>query len=161
MTSKPRHRKAKRSTTPVKRALTSYNLFAKEMISQLKKDKGLTMIEASRECGKLWATMSEKQKEKFASVAAEDRKRYEAQKQEALKEAKVGKKALSSYMMFAKEMIPKLKKEREIPLGEAAKECGKLWSVMTDKEKEPYIKLAGEDKQRYLTLILTLYQVCY
>ena len=60
------------------------------------------------------------------------------------------KKALSGFMFFSSERRKTLKDERpELKITEASVVIGAEWKKLTDEEKEPYNKLAKEDKVRY------------
>lgn len=60
------------------------------------------------------------------------------------------KRPTSSYMFFTKMNRQKIIDENPgIKFGNIAKKLSKLWKGMTDEEKEPYNKLAREDKERY------------
>lgn len=51
------------------------------------------------------------------------------------------KKPLSGYMLFAKEMRPKLKEESpDLTFGEVGKELGARWRALSDDEKAKYKK---------------------
>ena len=51
------------------------------------------------------------------------------------------KKPLSGYMLFAKEMRPKLKEESpDLSFGEVGKELGARWRALSDNEKAKYKK---------------------
>ena len=51
------------------------------------------------------------------------------------------KKPLSGYMLFAKEMRPKLKEESpDLSFGEVGKELGARWRALSDDEKAKYKK---------------------
>lgn len=53
-------------------------------------------------------------------------------------------------MCFSESRRPDLKEANpEAPTKEIAKMLGGLWRNMSDKEKEPYAKLALRDKERY------------
>lgn len=56
----------------------------------------------------------------------------------------------SAYFHFAAATRPKLKAEDpDISITEQAKKIGALWNELSAEEKEPYEKLAEEDKERY------------
>ena len=51
------------------------------------------------------------------------------------------KKPLSGYMLFAKEMRPKLKEQSpDLSFGEVGKELGARWRALSDAEKAKYKK---------------------
>lgn len=52
-----------------------------------------------------------------------------------------GKKKLTGYMMFAKEMRPKILEENSgLTFGEVGKELGKRWRELSDEDKANYKK---------------------
>lgn len=60
------------------------------------------------------------------------------------------KKPLSGFMFFSQERRKTLKDEKpELKITEASVIIGGEWKKLTDTEKEPYQKLAREDKERY------------
>lgn len=56
--------------------------------------------------------------------------------------------ALSAYIIFSNETIPKLKAEKGIAHKDAMGEAGKIWATMTDAEKEPFNKKHEKDVER-------------
>lgn len=72
-------------------------------------------------------------------------------KRAAKKEKKEGpKKPLSGFMFFSQERRKTLRDEKpELKITEASVFIGSEWKKLTDTEKEPYMKMAKEDKQRY------------
>jgi hypothetical protein len=56
--------------------------------------------------------------------------------------------ALSSYIFFANEMIPKLKSEEGIAHKDAMIKTGKLWGELSDDEKKKYNDMHDEDQKR-------------
>lgn len=54
-------------------------------------------------------------------------------------QTQTGKKKLSGYMVFAKEMRPKVVEENpDFTFGEVGKELGKRWRALSDEAKEEY-----------------------
>ena len=66
------------------------------------------------------------------------------EKEETVKPPRV----LSSYIFFTTELIPKVKKEEAVPHREAMARAGEEWQKMSDKEKEPYVKMSQKDQER-------------
>ncbi|KAL7446057.1 hypothetical protein ACHAXH_009669 [Discostella pseudostelligera] len=67
----------------------------------------------------------------------------ETKKKSAPKKAKSGsgKKKLTGYMVFAKEMRPKVLEENSgLSFGEVGKELGKRWRALSDEAKAAYKK---------------------
>lgn len=92
--------------------------------------------------------------EKKAVPAKVEKKRdikSEEKKQEANKSYRgaMPKKPTSAYLFFNNETVKRLKEEKEISQGDAFKESGALWKTISDKEKERYVKLENQDKERY------------
>ena len=61
------------------------------------------------------------------------------------------KKALTPYIIFSKEIRPRIKAsvEQGTKVTEIVRIIAEKWAAMTDEEKAPYVKLAEEDKLRY------------
>ena len=56
--------------------------------------------------------------------------------------------ALTSYIYYSNEQVPKIKAETGCSHQEAMKKCGEQWGSLTDKEKEPYAKMHDKDQTR-------------
>ncbi|KAJ6238044.1 high mobility group protein dsp1 [Anaeramoeba flamelloides] len=57
---------------------------------------------------------------------------------------------LTSFMIFNKEVNPKVRKEfPQMTFTEISKECSKRWRSLTEKEKQVYINKSEKDKIRY------------
>ena len=59
------------------------------------------------------------------------------------------KKPSTSFLFFSQENNQKLMKDKKLKLVMAAKETGQIWKGMTDKQKQPYVKLADQDVKRF------------
>ena len=56
----------------------------------------------------------------------------------------------SAFLHFSAEKRPQLKTANpKASVGDNSKQLSSEWKQMTDKEKEPYIKMAASDKIRY------------
>lgn len=62
--------------------------------------------------------------------------------------------ALSAYIFFSNEMIPKLKKEEGVPHKDAMSRAGEEWRKIDAKAKEKYDKMHDEDVKRYVYILL-------
>jgi hypothetical protein len=65
------------------------------------------------------------------------------------------KKPKSGFLFFCDKFRPKMiedekKKNKKVVIGKIAKELGKKWKSLTDKEKDKYNKMNEIDKQRYI-----------
>jgi hypothetical protein len=68
----------------------------------------------------------------------------------AMKDPERPKKGKTSYMFFAEDKRPEIRKESpDASMGEISKKIGEKWQSLSDKEKQPYISLAHKDKERY------------
>jgi len=66
------------------------------------------------------------------------------------------KRAMSSFMMFANERRPELKKANpNLKITEMGSELGKIWKTFSPEEKKKYEELAARDKARYLKEMAT------
>ena len=56
----------------------------------------------------------------------------------------------SAFLFFSAQKRPQLKTANpKATVGDNSKQLSNEWKQMTDKEKEPYIKMADQDKERY------------
>ncbi len=69
------------------------------------------------------------------------------------KDPDLPKRALSSYMFFAKDFRPKLKKKfPDLKVTEIMKKTGQEWNKLKEKNSsklDKYVELANKDKERY------------
>ncbi|GMH54571.1 hypothetical protein TL16_g01701 [Triparma laevis f. inornata] len=73
-------------------------------------------------------------------------------KQKKEKDPNAPKKAKSAYIFFANAKRVTLKEaEPEIKPTDMMKKCGELWKTISEDEKAVYVKMAEEDKARYLS----------
>ena len=71
-------------------------------------------------------------------------------KLKAKKDPEKPKKSKTSYMYFCQEQRDKLLEENpKILLGEQSKKLGEMWSALEEEEKQKYVTIAGDDKNRY------------
>lgn len=71
-------------------------------------------------------------------------------KTKAMKDPDRPKKPKSSYMFFAAAVRDKVQKEHpDEKMGGISKVIGGMWQKLSEKEKEKYVKLANEDKDRF------------
>ncbi len=94
--------------------------------------------------GKKWREMSESEKARYAkkgrTMKVSRKSRKVAEKSER-KTRKSGRKALSGYMKFAKEVRPRILSEKPSMRSDVtlvAKEIGKRWRAMSADEKKRY-----------------------
>lgn len=76
-------------------------------------------------------------------------------KTKKLKDPNKPKRAKSSYLYYCDDkrdgVINKIKKgEKGVSISIISKELGSGWKQISDKDKEQYIKLANDDKERYI-----------
>ena len=74
-----------------------------------------------------------------------------SKKRGSKKEKKEGpKKPLSGFMFFSQDRRKSLKEEKpDLKITEASVLIGAEWKKLTDTDKEPYMKMAKDDKERY------------
>lgn len=111
--------------------------------------------------------MAADEKAKYEKMAAADKERYAKEmksytppagsedkktgaKKKAKKDPDAPKKAMSAFMYFSNKMRPKIKAENpDISFGDLGKRIGELYRALTPEEKEPYEKMATNDKKRF------------
>lgn len=74
-----------------------------------------------------------------------------SKKRGSKKEKKEGpKKPLSGFMFFSQERRKSLKEEKpDLKITEASVFIGAEWKKLSEADKEPYMKMAKDDKERY------------
>lgn len=76
---RPSFTQRKRKLVPPRRPKTAYNLMYMSKRAELLSTYQMSHNECSALCGRLWRDMSEKEKEPYKSMAAEDKRRYHAE----------------------------------------------------------------------------------
>eukprot|EP00347_Sterkiella_histriomuscorum_P007433 403348940 len=57
--------------------------------------------------------------------------------------------AISGYIFFSNEMVPKIKVDEGIPHKQAMSRAGEIWKGYSDEEKKKYEKMHEKDQERY------------
>jgi hypothetical protein len=70
-------------------------------------------------------------------------------KQKKKRDPKAPKVASNAYMIFCKEMRPKLKRETDLSFGKIGAKLGEMWRNLPNEEKKPYEDKAAADRERY------------
>ena len=69
--------------------------------------------------------------------------------------------AISAYIYFSNEMVPKFKQEKGISHKEAMKETGDLWKTLSDEQKKKYDDMHEADVERYSKQLKSLFEKGY
>jgi hypothetical protein len=77
-----------------------------------------------------------------------DKKGKKDEKEEKADELKPPR-AISAYIYYSNDVVPKIKAELGISHKEAMGEAGKRWGTMTAADKKPYDALHDKDQERY------------
>ncbi len=132
------------------------------------------VAEVGKKLGEMWKALSDAEKEPFNKMAADDKERYakamegytppegsdepepkKGKKAKAKKDPNAPKKALSAFILFSNakraEVTAELKAANPDMKGvaEVGKKLGEMWKALSDAEKEPFNKMAADDKERY------------
>lgn len=144
--------------------MSSYAFFVQTCREEHKKKhpgESVNFAEFSRKCSEKWKSMVAKDKKRFEDMADKDKQRYDAEmkhykpekgakggKRKRTKDPNAPKRALSGFFFFCHEERPKVKAiHPTYGVGDIAKELGKRWEVCPNKPK--YEAMAAKDKQRY------------
>ena len=159
--------KRKKDANAPKKWKTSYILFCCDKREELKsKNPDMPATEITSELGKLWKSLTDKNKKKYQDLSAKDKIRYEKDMEsytpppedeledkpkKAPKKERVGpKRPLSSYMYFCQDTRDSVKKDNpEMNGKEVTSELGRRWKELTDAEKKPFEAKGAVDKLRY------------
>ncbi|CDW84813.1 UNKNOWN [Stylonychia lemnae] len=113
--------------------------------------------------GKKSASTDVKKKEQTASEV-KDKKKGKGKKDEASEpeeEKLKPTRAISSYIYFSNEMVPKIKKDDGLSHKEAMSKAGELWGKLSADDKKPFDKLHDDDVKRQilsLTYLILRYE---
>ena len=132
------------------------------------------VAEVGKKLGEMWKAMSDADKEPYNKMAADDKERYnkemenytppeddgepepkKGKKVKAKKDPNAPKKSLTAFIFFSNakraEVTAELKAANPDMKGvaEVGKKLGEMWKAMSDADKEPYNKMAADDKERY------------
>ena len=156
--------KEKKDPNAPKGAKNSFIFFCNEKRQEVKEENSsLKATEITKKLGEMWKEEDEEEKKRYQKMAADDKKRYEAEiaeyePKDGFKSPKKSKKvkstapkrALSAYLFFCQATRDDIKKKNpSIKSSEILSELGKMWKALSDKKKKPFEKLAQEDKTRY------------
>lgn len=133
----------------------------------MRENPNMAFLEVMREVGTRWGKLSEDDKEPFKERANEDKRRF-LEEQEAFMRQRFAfpsntfdqrmaktttslpKRPLSPFLVFAKEMRERMKKENpKLTVSELMKQIGMEWTKMSQEEKRRYSKIAKDDRVRY------------
>ncbi len=149
----PKTKSSKKKKDPLrpKRPLTAFMRFSTFKRAELKvKHKDLSMTELSKLIGEAWRNASDEEKRPHQEQAAEDHEAYrlEMEKYNASK-PKRPRTAYAFYMKLNRASIAQKypdKNPRELMQYVAA-----AWKACGQQEKNKYVKMATEDRQRWST----------
>ena len=152
----------KKDPNAPKKARSSYIWYCADVRESVKaKNPEMKTPDLSREMGKMWKSLTAKQKKKYEKKAQEDRERYEnemksyeppenypAKKKSKKKDGP--KRPLTSYMLFCQEKRVQLKQDNpEMKSTEIVKEMGRAWRGLEDDEKKLFVDKAQKNLDAY------------
>ena len=140
-----------------KKPKSPYICFCSEMRAKVLEDEPkLDNKKIMSRLGELWKELSDTEKIKWSKIAAEDKKRYEGEMAQFLKDhpeevkKPAIKKPLTAYVIFCNEKRPEVtKKYPELGPKEIMSKLGELWKAESDESKKKWTKLSEKDKERY------------
>ncbi|XP_062960180.1 high mobility group protein B4 [Cynocephalus volans] len=114
--------------------------------------------EFSRKCSEKWRSISKHEKAKYEALAKLDKARYQEEmmnyvgkrKKRRKRDPHAPRRPPSSFLLFCQEHYTQLKTENpNWSVVQVAKASGKMWSVTTDVEKQPYEQRAAVLRAQY------------
>ena len=169
-------KKSKKPKDAPKGALSAYIIFGKEIRDQIKEDEpDFDSKEIMREQGRRWAKLKETQEEevdRLNLLAKEDKLRYKKEmenyspivsddddnendkKKRVKKDPNAPKGAKNAYLYYCEANRSLLKEDNPDMTGkEIQKELAEQWKALKEEdpeEAEIYIKMANDDKERFI-----------
>lgn len=150
----------------LKRPMSAFILFGNDVRAEVRKDQpNLSMPEISKEIGKRWGKITEKEKAKYTALADKDKERFNKERKEAYEKAKAEgklyqdmkpKRPLSANALFMSD--ESIKSDLKAKFDKAKAKDPKTnylsfikssWDKLSKKEQDKYHKLAEQDKVRY------------
>tara|TARA_Y100000310_G_scaffold26659_1_gene25435 strand:+ start:102 stop:1079 length:978 start_codon:yes stop_codon:yes gene_type:complete len=140
---------------------SAYNYYVMEQNQKWKdENKSLSFNERSKGLSDGWNKIKGTRKcKKYEDMNSQDRERYnqelEAEKEQAIADGLLQpkddkpKKAMNGYFFYSNKCRSKVSEEIGLSGVEVNKELGSRWRSMSDDEKEPWLKMSMEDKERY------------
>lgn len=163
--------KKKKHPDAPKAAMGAYMWFCQEHREKVKADQPeLGAKEILSELGRRWKALGAEEKEQYNEIAKGDKERYEREKEAFLrthvsiyrdddvkskrkrKDPNAPKRPRSAYILFVNDYRPKVveeTREEGIKQTEIMSRVAKLWKSCDEAEKEKYVQLAQEEKDRY------------
>lgn len=142
----------------IKRPLNPFQCFIKATAKAYRAE-GSGEKKTSREFGVMWRTeLTEEEKQPYYDMAKEDRKRYESELASAGYKVKKRKsdKTLPSrpcppFLFYTAKHYKRVMKENECSYHTSLKHLGETWKALSEEQKRPYMELAREDREKWLT----------
>ena len=148
---------------------SAYNYYVMEQNQKWKDEKkDLSFNERSKALSNGWNKIKGTRKcKKYEDMNSQDRERYnrelEAEKEQAIADGLLQpkddrpKKPLNGYFFYSNKCRSKVSEETGLTGVEVNKELGSRWGSMTETEREPWLKMALDDKERYLAELKEYY----
>ncbi|KAH3684770.1 hypothetical protein WICPIJ_004234 [Wickerhamomyces pijperi] len=133
-------KKPKKEKSPVKRQVSAYSFFTKEIWATKKNElSGLsTFAEKSKHINQLWKNLAATEREKFTQLAQDDLARFRADSA-AFEATLPPKKPISAYLRYVKEHSSDLyQKNPSSSFVEISKMVANKWNALTEAEKQVY-----------------------
>jgi len=155
--------KTKKDPNAPKKGRSKYIFFCKANRDEVKnKNPNMSNLDITKELGLLWKKLSEDKKKPYEKLAEQDKLRFQQEKEtyvppphledvKSKKKVNTGpKKAKTAYICFSKVERVKVKDEfPDMSAQDIMRTVGVRWKKLTEEEKEPYQKMALEDKERF------------
>jgi hypothetical protein len=143
-----------------KRGKSSYIYFCVEKRESIKKaNPDMSAKDIIKELGRVWREkVNDEDKSRYTKLSTDDKIRYENEMKDYTppqgmkkNEKIVGpKRALTSYIFFCKNQRSILKDENsQLSTNDITSLLAKRWRELSEKDRQPYTKLAEKDKVRY------------
>ena len=110
--------------------------------------KDMTFGQKQSHMSKVWKTMTDEQKKPFKEAAEEETKEFN--KTSPSKPKKESKRAPNKYIFFKNHYAKSLEDEgKKLNFKQLQEEASKAWKSMSAEEKEPFVIMANEAKEKF------------
>ncbi|KAK3699887.1 hypothetical protein QZH41_016546, partial [Actinostola sp. cb2023] len=140
------------AVTKIKRPLSAYLYFTKDFRAE-RAAEGLDnsrVNEVAKLAGAKWRGMTDDDKKQYQAKAAVDKERYQRETgKNVTKDSDKPKRNATAYFIFLSEFRKQMANTKLTEGQKIPSLAGEKWRSMTEKDKEPYLKIEAKEKIKY------------
>mmetsp|Transcript_26277 Transcript_26277/g.61090 ORF Transcript_26277/g.61090 Transcript_26277/m.61090 type:complete len:221 (+) Transcript_26277:223-885(+) len=164
---KRRAAKPKKDPNKPKRNMSAFFLYSQALRPKVKEENPeVAFGEIAKILSQRYKSLPDKEKKKWEKKAEKDKKRYQEEmknyeppddeeptgkrSKKQKKDPNKPKRNMSAYFLYSVSIRPEVRKEHpDASFGQIAKIISQKFKDLSDKERQPWVQKANEDKKRY------------